>query len=167
MIVRFTPTLKDLQDAGWLRVKERRRIMLIGLPLCGLLFLGFAVQEYVANSRIEWFLVGFAVWAFLWKSVLFRLLNMWRVWFLVRRNKQLFCKETEIQIVPEKLLASSENAKSEYEWSKLLGYSNNATTILFYVSRDYAIFIPKRAFADSAAAAECLRLLAAAGLKEI
>lgn len=162
MKLQFTSTLNDSQDASLLRHRESWFVR-ISMPILAIVMIVFSFADWIEdhNQPVLGWLIILAV------LILFRNKILARQARKHFQQNPLMFEPIELEITQEKLTWKSKTGTNEYPLTSLCGFRNGDNTILIYISKDYPAFIPKRAFADSAAAAECLRLLAAAGLKEV
>ncbi len=167
MNLRSKLTAADLQEGSWLRLREQKRLPRILLFACGIVLWGGTGWLYYCSGEVNWTFAIVGLVFFLWEDVLFRLLNSLRVSVFVRRNRRLYEHETEWDLTPEKLVVRSQGNTSEIIWPTVIGFRNGPKTFLLYLSKDFCLCLPKRAFPDAVAQAECLSMLKEIGLKEM
>ena len=168
MKLRYTPTLSDLQDAAVSsRSNKESRFVRISMPILAVVMIVTGIAAWASHEfDVSGCFIACALLT-LFRNKIFARILAWKVKKDFQQDPQLFNKEIEIEITQEKLTIEHGAGVGTYQLDKLYGFHNRGNAIRVYLAKDKPFYIPKRAFADSAAAAECLRLLAAAGLKEI
>ncbi len=167
MKLKFKLTPKDLHDGSWLRVRERKRLPRILLFACGIILWAVTAWLYRSTGQINWTFAAVGLVCFVWEDGLFRLLNIMRVSVFIRRNRRLYEDDTEMEIAPERLVVRQQGNVSEIVWPTVQGFRIGPKTILLYLSKDFALCLPRRVFADSTSESECIGMLKEIGLKEI
>jgi hypothetical protein len=167
MKLKFELTPADLQDGSWLRVRERKRLPRILLFGCGIILWTATVRSYLSTGHLNWTYALVGLVCFIWEDGLFRLLNIMHVSVFIRRNRRLYQAETEMEITPERLVVRQQGSVSEITWSTVQGVRVGPKTILLYLSKDFALCLPRRAFTEAASETECIGMLKTLGLKEM